>query len=370
MRFIDVDDVEDIALGSSLLGAGGGGDPYMGRLETITALRACGPVQLLDADEVPDDWTVASIGSVGAPTVVLEKGVNGQEYARALDMLQRRLGRKIDAFVLAEAGGLNSLVPIAAAARVGIPVVNVDGMGRAFPGLQQDTYCMAGIPTTPMAFVDEKGNRTLVETIDNDWTEALGRAVTTACGGALINVGASMTGAQMKACAVRDTVDLAQRLGRVIRTAKDAQGCTPRAFFLRESGALPFLQGKISDVLRDTRDGFNIGRAVLEGVGEDRGRTGSVVFQNENLYAEVDGRVVMSVPDLVCLVDAETFVPVTTEALKYGKRVLLVGLPCDAAWRTDAGVALGGPAFFGFDIPYVPIEEKYETFKGEDTCAL
>ena len=335
MRFIDVDDVEDIALGSSLLGAGGGGGPYMGRLETITALRACGPVQLLDADEVPDDWTVASIGSVGAPTVVLEKGVNGQEYARALDMLQRRLGRKIDAFVLAEAGGLNSLVPIAAAARVGIPVVNVDGMGRAFPGLQQDTYCMAGIPTTPMAFVDEKGNRTLVETIDNDWTEALGRAVTTACGGALINV-----------------------------------GCTPRAFFLRESGALPFLQGKISDVLRDTRDGFNVGRAVLEGVGEDRGRTGSVVFQNENLYAEVDGRVVMSVPDLVCLVDAETFVPVTTEVLKYGKRVLLVGLPCDAAWRTDAGVALGGPAFFGFDIPYVPIEERYETFKGEHTCAL
>ena len=53
-----------------------------------------------------------------------------------------------------------------------------------------------------------------------------------------------------------------------------------------------------------------------------------------------------------------------------GKRVLLVGLPCDAAWRTDAGVALGGPAFFGFDIPYVPIEERYETFKGEHTCAL
>ena len=103
------------------------------------------------------------------------------------------------------------------------------------------------------------------------------------------------------------------------------------------------------------------------------GRTGAARArwcQNENLYAEVDGRVVMSVPDLVCLVDAETFVPVTTEALKYGKRVLLVGLPCDAAWRTGAGVALGGPAFFGFDIPYVPIEERYETFKGEHTCAL
>ncbi|WP_080802269.1 DUF917 domain-containing protein [Arabiibacter massiliensis] len=368
MRLIDVDDIADIALGSALLGAGGGGDPYMGSLETTAALRECGPVCLLDADEVPDDWTVASIGSVGAPTVVLEKGVNGGEYARALDLLERRLGRKIDAFVLAEAGGLNSLVPIAAAARVGIPVVNVDGMGRAFPGLQQDTYCMAGVPTTPMAFVDEKGNRALIETIDNDWTEAIGRAVTTACGGALINLGASMSGAQMKACAVRDTVDLAQRLGRIIRTAKDARGCTPREFFLRESGAHLFLQAKIADVLRETRDGFNFGRAVLEGTGEDRGRQGAVVFQNENLYAEVDGRVALSVPDLVCLVEADTFAPVTTEALRYGKRVLLVGLPCDAAWRTPEGLALGGPAFFGFDIPYIPVETSHASFKGEKTC--
>lgn len=368
MRLIDVDDIGDIALGSSLLGAGGGGDPYMGSLETVAAIRECGPVRLLDADEVPDDWTVASIGSVGAPTVVLEKGVNGQEYARALELLERRLGRAIDAFVLAEAGGLNSLVPIAAAARVGIPVVNVDGMGRAFPGLQQDTYCMAGVPTTPMAFVDEKGNRALIETIDNDWTEAIGRAVTTACGGALINLGATMSGAKMKECAVRDTVDLAQRLGRVIRTAKQARGCTPREFFLRESGAFLFLHAKVSDVLRETRGGYNFGRAVLEGVGEDRGRAGSVVFQNENLYAEVAGRVAASVPDLVCLVDAETFVPVTTEALRYGKRVLLVGLPCDAAWRTPEGLALGGPAFFGFDMPYVAVEQSYASFKGECTC--
>lgn len=368
MRIIGVDDIEDIALGSSLLGAGGGGDPYMGRLETVAALRECGTVRLLDADEVPDEWTVASIGSVGAPTVVLEKGVNGQEYVRALDLLERRLGRSIDAFVLAEAGGLNSLVPIAAAARVGIPVVNVDGMGRAFPGLQQDTYCMAGVPTTPMAFVDEKGNRALIETIDNDWTEAIGRAVTTACGGALINLGASMSGAQMKACAVRDTVDLAQRLGCIIRTAKDAQGCTPREFFLCESGAFLFLHAKIADVLRETRDGFNFGRAVLEGVGEDRGRSGMVTYQNENLFAEVDGRLAMSVPDLVCLVDAETFVPVTTENLKYGKRVLLIGLPCDAAWRTEEGLALGGPAFFGFDMPYVPVEISYASFKGEKAC--
>lgn len=363
MRFIDCEDVVDIATGSALLGAGGGGDPYMGKLETITAIRECGPVQLLDAEEVPDEWTVASIGSVGAPSVVLEKGVNGKEYAIAHDFLQRILGKKIDAFALAEAGGLNSLVPIAAAARVGIPVVNVDGMGRAFPGLQQDTYCLNGVPTTPMVFVDEKGNRSVIETIDNDWTETIGRAITSASGGAIINMGASMTGAKMKQCAVRGTVDLAQRLGAIIRQAKsasEAHGLSPREYFLRESGAYLFMHAKIADVLRQTRDGFNFGQAVLEGIGQDKGKTGSVVYQNENLYAEIEGDVVISVPDLVCLVDADTFLPITTESLHYGKRVLLVGLACDEAWRTPEGLALGGPGWFGFDIDYVSVEEQWK----------
>ena len=31
-RMIDVQEVEDIALGAAVLGTGGGGDPYIGRL--------------------------------------------------------------------------------------------------------------------------------------------------------------------------------------------------------------------------------------------------------------------------------------------------------------------------------------------------
>ncbi len=62
------------------------------------------------------------------------------------------------------------------------------------------------------------------------------------------------------------------------------------------------------------------------------GKKAVVEFQNENIYAaEVDGEIVATVPDLICLVDSETFVPITTENLKYGKRALVVGLPCDAA---------------------------------------
>ena len=357
VRTIGLQDIDDIALGSSLLGSGGGGDPYMGRLEAIAAVKEHGPVTLLDVDEVPDDWTVAPICGVGAPSVSLEKGTNGIEYPKVRAMMERMLDKKLDAFLLSEAGGMNSMIPISAAARAGLPLVNADGMGRAFPGIQQDTFTLNGVSTNPFVIADEKGNCTVLYTIDNDWTEAIGREITTASGGQVITLASPMSGAKMKTSVVVGTVDYAQKLGRVIRTAGDAQGETPEQYFLRESGALRFFKGKICDVLRETRDGFNFGKVELEGIGEDKGSTAVVEFQNENIYAEVDGEIVATVPDLICLVDSETFVPVTTENLKYGKRVLVVGLPCDKAWRTAGGLDLAGPRWFGLDVDYVPVEE-------------
>jgi DUF917 family protein len=72
--------------------------------------------------------------------------------------------------------------------------------------------------------------------------------------------------------------------------------------------------------------------------------------------AEVDGSILATTPDLIALVDSETFIPVTTDALKYGKRVLVVGLKCFELWRTPAGLDLVGPRYFGCDVDYQPIE--------------
>ena len=80
-------------------------------------------------------------------------------------------------------------------------------------------------------------------------------------------------------------------------------------------------------------------------------------FQNENLIATRDGQVVATVPDLICIVDLDTMVPITTESLKYGQRVLVLGMPCDAKWRTPKGLATVGPRYFGYDLDYVAIEK-------------
>lgn len=252
MRKIGIPEIEDIATGAALLGAGGGGDPYVGKLVAIGAVQECGPVTLLDPAEVPDDALVVPIAMMGAPTVLAEKAIGGNEYKKLFDMVSKFFGREIYAFMPIEAGGVNSMLPIAAAARLNMPMVDVDGMGRAFPELQMVTFTIGGIKATPMALVDEKGNSCIFETITNKWTEELARSVTMSCGASVSVSLYSMSGKQMKEFGVHGIVTRSQRLGEAIRTIKDCGDRTPEEHFLEKSEGFKLFKGKIADVLRET----------------------------------------------------------------------------------------------------------------------
>lgn len=182
--------------------------------------------------------------------------------------------------------------------------------------------------------------------------------MTMSCGGSVSVALYCMSGAELKKYAVKHIVTRSQRLGEAIRCVKDMEQGTPEENFLRFSEGFKLFKGKIGDVLRETRGAFNFGKVCLEGIGEYRGRQAYVEFQNENLTAVVDGEILATVPDLICLVDTETFAPVTTDALKYGKRVMLVGLKCFEMWRSQAGLELVGPRYFGCDTDYIPLEER------------
>ena len=358
MRKIGIPEIEDIALGAALLGAGGGGDPYVGKLIAIGAVQECGPVTILDPDEVPDDALVVPIAMMGAPTVLCEKAIGGEEYKTLYETVSAFYGKPIYAFMPIEAGGVNSMLPIAAAARLGLPLVDCDGMGRAFPELQMVTFTIGGGSATPMAMVDEKGNSCIFRTVTNKWTEEMARAVTMACGGSVSVSLYAMEGRFMKEYGVHGIVTRSETLGSAIRKVKEVSDKTPEEAFLEITEGYKLFQGKICDVLRDVRNGFNFGKVLLDGIGDDKGRSAYVEFQNENLTAVVDGKLLAITPDLICLVDIETFIPVPTDALKYGKRVMVVGLKCFPLWRTEAGLKLVGPRYFGVDTDYIPLEER------------
>ena len=180
-------------------------------------------------------------------------------------------------------------------------------------------------------------------------------------GGAAYIAEYSMSGADVKRTSVPNTISLGIKIGRCLREAKTNHE-NPIDALLRllpktlYSFGKVIWRGKVSDVRRETKMGWALGYAKIEGF-EDWNGIMEIQIQNENLIARVNGKVRAIVPDLICIMDAETAEPITTEYLRYGQRVVVVSVAVPEIMRTPEALAVFGPAGFKIDEPYVPIEK-------------
>ena len=367
MRQIVSHDLEYLAVGAAILGTGGGGDPYIGKLMAQQAIEEEGPVTLIQPDELADDALVLPAAMMGAPTVMLEKIPEGWEAVRAFQAEERHLRRKANAITPIECGGINSQVPFLLAARAKLPVVDGDGMGRAFPELQMETFHVYGISGSPAIIADEHGAIVTIEAVNNFQLERLARAVTIRMGGHAQLIDYPMSGADYKRTAVYGTISMGIQLGEAVMHAHTRglhpieAACAATQDTIYGRGIVLF-KGKVVDVERWTRGGFAVGRAILQGIADFQDSQLVVEFQNENLVARRDGQVIASVPDLICLLDSEVATAITTERLRYGQRIVAMAIPTPEIMRTEAALQVWGPKAFGYDIPFIPLEQRFAEY--------
>jgi DUF917 family protein len=348
-------DLEYIALGAAILGTGGGGNVYLGKLRGWEQLRAGRRIRVIAPEALRDDDMVIAVGGIGAPTVGIEKLERGDECYRAVRAIEQATGKKAAALMTDEIGGANSIEPMIAAALADLPVVDVDGMGRAFPELQMNTFFIYGVSPAPGALCDEKDNTVVFTEVQSaQWLEKLARAGTVAMGCTAGFALPPISGQQVKDWGVKYTVSQAWRLGHAVLQARSEKRDPVAAILEHEHGQLLF-RGKIVDVARRTTGGFARGKLEVEGAADFNGRTLQIEFQNENLIARLDNQIVASVPDLICIVDAASGRPISTEETRYGLRIAVLGLPATPLFRTARALAVIGPRAFGYDLDYQPL---------------
>ncbi|XP_052233784.1 uncharacterized protein LOC127846524 [Dreissena polymorpha] len=399
-------DLECLSVGAGVMGCGGGGNPRLGLLlarkvlESGNTIRVVTPERFLCSAVHADD-KVAMVAVMGAPLIAHEKLMAGNELEGALQSMlelyengnyndadgdlhvtddtdvkvgdgvvyidnyppKTRVGRSCLAAVMScEVGGLNCMEPLRVAAELGVPVLDCDGMGRAFPELQMFTPFIYGFKPYPATMADDKGRRAVVLKVDSpNRLEKHFRDVTISMGCSSGVCFAAMRVQDVTKYTVRHSLSQAWRIGDTVLRARASDGDPVAAVIEAEAGR-NLIYGKVTDVLRETTGGFNIGKIDIDGLDVDTGRRITVQFKNEFIVVREmscsQRRVLASVPDLIALLDADTAQPIPTEEVGFGMRVAVVGFRVNPMMSSDEALKLVGPKAFGLtDVEYVPIGE-------------
>ena len=337
MRILGKEELYDIVYGAAIYGTGGGGSLTVGLSMIDDALRQGRTFTLVDFDELDGDDMIATPYSCGAVSPVSD--AEKKKYARlpdcekehynmALEQMERFIGKPIRACISTELGGGNTAKAMYVAATTGKYIMDADPAGRSVPALQHSTYCIYNIPMCPISVMNQFGEGAIfTHVFDDERAEELVRALAMVSQNHIAVVDHVNTAAALRNAVIRGAISQAERVGHAYRAAKTA--------------------GR--DYAEETAQA-----RVIQGTGPYSGSTLRIWYQNENIIAWLDGRVWITVPDLICLFNEDQALPQLNPYGDAGAHVSVVCLPAPADWTTARGLELFGPRFFGFDTDYRP----------------
>ncbi len=356
-REITLDDIESLAVGAWVLGTGGGGNPYLSLLNARALYKEGKRTQLIDAEDLADDAYVAVIAGMGAPLVGIERLTDHRVFTRAARLMETHTKRRFDAVMAMEIGGGNGVRPFLVAANLGIPVIDSDTMGRAYPEAQMTSVAVGDLKPYPMTVVDVRGLEAVIEMVPTwKWAERVGRKIVVEYGSTASTCQPPRTGAEVKKWGIHGTTTKAIAIGHAVREAQRTHADPVAAILAVEPGKILYC-GKVTDVERRVTEGYLRGVARFDGLDDFRGSRLEIDFQNEWIVAcllsgKSDDEPLAMTPDLICVLDSVSGEAVGSETIRYGQRVTVIALPPPAVFLTPKGMEHVGPRAFGYDLDY------------------
>ncbi|MEG6523867.1 DUF917 domain-containing protein [Desulfotomaculum sp. 1211_IL3151] len=356
-NFVD-QDILPLTLGSILLGSGGGGNAFTLTTPLENDLkRNKQRIKVIPYHQLPDNYTVASVGLLGSPELMEENLPDGSEGKRAINLLEKAINRKVDALFALEAAGINILYPLMVAAKTGIPLVDGDGMGRAFPELHMTTFHIYGQPGTPSALANSEGKEDLFFHEDNFLFDLNIRKALVKYGGVGYFAGQAMTGREMKEFIVPGTLSFALEMGLALKNGPYEDTFQGLSHVTKNSiygQAIELFIGSVVEIGNIATQ--KLKSVVLKGIKHYQADSFQVLIQNENVFAYRNDKMVAMVPDIISFLEYPSGKPINNNEIYNGMQIAVIGIPCPNMLRTTKALTVVGPASFGYKSSYEPLE--------------
>lgn len=358
-------DMIDLLYGCAVLGTGGGGKLEHGFDLMKEDFQLGRTLKLAALDEIPDDGYISIPYGCGAPAAVgaelppeLDRLPKVDESAViAFQALEEEIGHKFYAVSSSELGGMNTAEALHIACLLDIPLADGDPAGRSVPELSQSTFYIKGLPSHPMAVVTKFGEVIIMrEMLDDFRIETLVRSLAVVSGDDISVCDHPMTGKQYREAIIPGAISYALKIGRLLRSAKEADKDVTAELAKEFDGEILF-RGTVTDMPWELRDGFQFGDIFLDGINEYKGSKYQIMFKNENIASYLNGKLDVTVPDLICMIDKDGN-PMTTPDFQIGDEMNVFVLPAPEMWKCEEGLSVLGPRHFGIDTDYIPFVER------------
>lgn len=351
MRKLTCYDLDCLSIGSAILGSGGGGDPTYNTWMAKYQLEGRSPITLLNVNEIQPNDLIVPLAFMGAPLVDIERIPSGREFIQMFPILEKTIGRPASILMAAEVGGSNAFTPLIAACQLGLPVLDADTIGRAFPELQMSSCHLQGIPAAPAFLTDCFGNTVTVHAKNSFSLEKLARQTAVAMGSCCAAALYLMSAQQVTYATIPGSLSQAIEIGNAFLKAQE-QKKSPVDAVLALTKGIRLGIGKITDIQQVIDRGFLIGDVTIE----EGSKVYKLTYQNEYLMVTCQDQILATTPDIIMLFELDTANPITSESLRFGLQVEIVALHAPSLWQTPQGLSLVGPQAFGLKAAYTSIQ--------------
>lgn len=361
MKKLTVDNLEELAIGSAILGSGGGDDHKVSlKMTKYEMEKNKNPLYLINYDELKSEDLIVPLGFMGAPSTEVEKIPSGREFSFLFENIEKKLGKKVSGVMPFEIGGRNAFTPLMVAAQLGLPVLDADMMGRAFPEFKMNACALAKMDQSTAFLGDSLGNTVCIHAKNRHPLEKIGNLINIAIGSFCAFCLYPISKSQVLTGTIHKSLSKAISIGYIHKKSIENKEVPLEAMLDFCKGVL-LGSGKIFDIDRSNSNNSQNGSVVIQ---DKNGRL-ELLFKNEYLLAKLNGKIIATTPDILMLLEKETGIPVSEESLQFGLDVDLISLPAPKIWTSEAGLALVGPRAFGYNVDYHPINRGKRSYAKE-----
>lgn len=341
-------DIPYISLGAKFLSCGGGGDTKTVEYLLLSIMKDSDMIAVKTIVEIMNEWIVP-VAMAGSTVLFNEDLPSGSETGQILKLYEAITRKPTDAVISIEIGGINGLIPLLVALERNLPVIDGDGMGRAFPKLEMTSFYHSQMSIFPLVAYSRE--ETLIVHDSHQLDEKF-QAFLFANNGFGHIACYGMNGKQMKAAMISGTLKLAREIGKTLSagTLEEKLHSLRTLFSNSVYGELQVIfKGRISVISRWFAKEVLVGSCHLNGQESFHGKTADVYYQNEFLSIRMLREKSITTPNLIIFVHSETGTPVSVSEIREGMFVLVLTIPAPSVFHTKEMRKLIGPE--SFDIP-------------------